>query len=147
MTSAQLEHLRKIDAHLEKLLSQAEKRTPGRWATRTAQREVGQSGEFETETWITAEPDHCITNGWNLEDEDSDNFTYIASCAGNAEAGWKATRAAIAGWLSLYKATEGYADGAPDASAHDKLCNEVASLCRTNLRHILAAFPLELIEG
>jgi len=31
MTPNDIEHLRKIDAHLEKLLSQAEKRTPGRW--------------------------------------------------------------------------------------------------------------------
>jgi Mg2+ and Co2+ transporter CorA len=26
----------------------------------------------------------------------------------------------------IYDATEGCADGAPDASAHDKLCNEIA---------------------
>lgn len=28
---------------------------------------------------------------------------------------------------SIYNSIEGYADGAPDASAHDKLCNEIAS--------------------
>ena len=27
----------------------------------------------------------------------------------------------------LYLDTEGYADGAPDASAHDKLCNQISS--------------------
>lgn len=27
---------------------------------------------------------------------------------------------------NIYYLTEGYADGAPDASAHDKLCNEIA---------------------
>jgi len=26
-----------------------------------------------------------------------------------------------------YDMTEGYADGAPDATAHDKLCNEISS--------------------
>lgn len=27
----------------------------------------------------------------------------------------------------IYYDTEGYADGAPDATAHDKLCNEISS--------------------
>jgi hypothetical protein len=131
MTTAQLEHLRKIDAHLEKLLSQADKRTPGRWvAGATIVGDGIRTTICSTET---------MGHPWN------ENRNFIASCAGNTEAGWKATRAAIKDWLSLYNATEGYADGAPDASAHDKLCNEVASLCRINLRHILAAFPLELI--
>lgn len=35
----------------------------------------------------------------------------------------KAMREAI---KNIYYLTEGYADGAPDASAHDKLCNEIA---------------------
>ncbi len=30
----------------------------------------------------------------------------------------------------IFNATDPYADGAPDASAHDKLCNEIASLSR-----------------
>jgi hypothetical protein len=33
----------------------------------------------------------------------------------------------------IYNDTEGYADGAPDASAHDKLCNHVSSLARRAL--------------
>jgi hypothetical protein len=132
----ELEHLRKIDAHLEKLLAQAEKRTSGRWVEDAcccyAFSQIDEQG---------------LARGRPIVECSPSDVPFIASCAGNAEAGWKAIRAAIAGWLSLYKATEGYADGAPDASAHDKLCNEVASLCRTNLRRILAAFPLEHIEG
>jgi hypothetical protein len=57
----------------------------------------------------------------------------------------RATKAAIADWLTLYNSTEGYADGAPDASTHDRLCNEVSSICRINLGHILAAWPIELL--
>lgn len=30
----------------------------------------------------------------------------------------------------LYLFTEGYADGAPDASSHDKLCNEISAICK-----------------
>ena len=33
----------------------------------------------------------------------------------------------------IYNDTEGCADGAPDASAHDKLCNHVASLAKRAL--------------
>lgn len=43
---------------------------------------------------------------------------------------------AVKGILTnLYNDTEGYADGAPDASAHDKLCNHVA-------HHVKAALAL-----
>jgi hypothetical protein len=30
----------------------------------------------------------------------------------------------------IYDMTEGYADGAPDAVAHDKLCNEISSIAK-----------------
>lgn len=34
---------------------------------------------------------------------------------------------------TIYDDTEGYADGAPDASAHDKVCNHVSSLAKQAL--------------
>jgi hypothetical protein len=34
----------------------------------------------------------------------------------------------------IYDATEGCADGAPDASAHDKLCNEISSAIKPFLK-------------
>lgn len=131
MTPAQLEKLRRIDAHLANLLAIAAKRTPGEWASTSASVRHGYKGRDLTAVCSVTYKDR----------EDEANAAFIASCAGSAEAGWKATRAAIDDWLSLYNSTEGYADGAPDASAHDKLCNEVASICRINLQHILAAFP------
>lgn len=135
MTPAQLEHLKLIDTHLERLLAKAEKRTPEKWVAGATI--IGNGVDTTVCEMPSREKDSLA---WH------DNIHFIASCAGNAEAGWKATRAAIVDWLSLYNATEGYADGAPDASTHDKLCNEVASVCRINLQHILAAFPLELIQ-
>lgn len=140
MTSAQLSHLHTIDAHLKHLLEDiAAKRTPGEWESMgiehsnclrlfAGNRYLGVIGNSDAERATI-----------------QDDTAFITSCAGNAEAGWKATRAAIADWLSLYNSTEGYADGATDASPHDKLCNEVASICRINLQHILAAFPLEAL--
>lgn len=135
MTPSQLEHLKLIDAHLERLLAIAEKRTPGKWVAGATI--IGNGVDTTVCEMPSREKDSLA---WH------DNIHFIASCAGNAEAGWKATRAAIVDWLSLYNATEGYADGAPDASTHDKLCNEVASVCRINLQHILAAFPLEHLK-
>ena len=35
---------------------------------------------------------------------------------------------------SFYDDTEGYADGAPDATAHDKLCNEISSKLQPYLK-------------
>lgn len=35
---------------------------------------------------------------------------------------------------SIYDDTEGYADGAPDASLHDKLCNEISSKLQPYLK-------------
>jgi hypothetical protein len=131
MTPAQLEHLRAIDAYLDALLALAAKRTPGEW-----------KAESEDGCWFVYK--NGPTQGIACELNER-NATYIAASAGRAEAGWRATKAAIADWLTLYNSTEGYADGAPDASTHDRLCNEVASICRINLGHILAAWPLELL--
>ena len=135
MTPAQIEHLKRIDAHLERLLAIAEKRTPWRWVAGATI--IGNGVDTTVCEMPSCESDQLA---WR------DNIHFIASCAGNAEAGWRATRAAIADWLGLYGSTEGYADGAPDASAHDKLCNEVASICQINLQHILAAFSLESLK-
>ena len=139
MTTAQLDHLRAIDAHLAKLLAIAEKRTPGEWKHDVPSSDPNRGlVNLRHSNGVIAT---FATRSGHL------NLEFAASCSSNAEAGWKATRAAIADWLSLYNSTEGYADGAPDASPHDKLCNEVASICRINLQHILAAFPLESLKA
>lgn len=70
---------------------------------------------------------------------------YIPHYSASAEAGWRATIAAIDGWLSLFHDTDAYADGAPDASVYDKLCNEIAAVARVNINHIIAAWPEELL--
>jgi hypothetical protein len=35
---------------------------------------------------------------------------------------------------AIYDDAEGYADGAPDATAHDKLCNEISSKLQPYLK-------------
>jgi len=86
MTTAQLDHLRKIDAHLANLLDIAKRRTPGRWKTRKGSR---HGCDVETDRHAIAQCDFCG------DSEDEANAAYIAACAGNAEAGWESTRAVL----------------------------------------------------
>jgi len=44
---------------------------------------------------------------------------------------------AVEGLGRLYDDTEGYADGAPDASGHDRLCNEVSHAAKHQLQQLL----------
>lgn len=80
MTPAQLDHLSRIKRHLETLLAKAEKRTPGEW-------EDGNGAVWHD----------CDNEGQGevCEFVKTNDASFIASCAGNAEAGWKSTLAAI----------------------------------------------------
>lgn len=93
MTPAQLDHLRRIDAHLVNLLSTAEKRTPGEWTHEMQCDSVWSDHDFDLQIA------HTMSNPgagmmWDA-DQRRNNAAFIASCAGNAEAGWRATRLAI----------------------------------------------------
>ena len=117
MTPEQLDHLRRIDAHLANLLDIAAKRTPGEW---TWNAKYGGSAEIlEPRIWLG---ESSILPA----KEPHRNAAYIASCAGNAEAGWRATRAAIALLLSMGE------------HQHDI---ETAKAGFDALESILAAFP------
>jgi hypothetical protein len=123
--------LRKIDAHLEKLLSQAEKRTPGRWIRKSYV--IKQpSGRVCADVG----PHHTPPNEYppSCQRADEQNGDFIASCAGNAEAGWKATRAAINAALEC----ESW-----DADLRKMYLRPDAERI---LEDILAAFPLELLS-
>jgi len=113
MTPEQLDHLNKIKRHLETLLANAEKRTPGAWGSNEGQ-------------YVCAD-DHGIAECYHRDSDENDhNATFISSCAGNAEAGWKSTRAAI-NWLMLM---HGLGEGWRNVGLVDD---------------ILAAWPIELI--
>jgi hypothetical protein len=143
MSPNDLEHLRKIERHLHHLLANAEKRTPGRWAFDPDNIGGGAWSYYGLVNADSGEsvPVHVLV-------ERPQNAPFIASCAGNAEAGWKATRAAIArilgcprcggtgitkGWMPTYNDPDN-ASMAPEAEP----CCEGAS-------DILAAWPDELL--
>jgi len=82
------EHLARIRARCVELLEIASKRTQGRWKTH---------GNHPYVTY--GKHDFCIcgtnASGSLASDDYVNNAAFIASCAGPAEAGWRATIAAI----------------------------------------------------
>jgi len=121
------EHLQRIKAKCEQLLELASKRTPGKWAKNTYKPHV--AGES-----VTHSVDGPPSDFMYLQEESDASF--IASCAGPAEAGWRATIAVIdinmcrAHWIAPCK---DWPNGRPDnASA-------------ATLDVILAAWPEEIL--
>jgi hypothetical protein len=113
----QQEHLKRIRARCVKLLEIAEKRTPRAW----------DSGR----NWVGS--DHACVATTHHYSHESD-ATFIASCAGAAEAGWKAAIAAIDTVAGLQKVPYGW-DGDCGASAYaDNLTDS-----------IIASWPAELL--
>jgi hypothetical protein len=98
------EQLQRIRARCVELLAIAEKRTPGEWAY------YPQNSGFPTvfgDKLMLISPVARVTNS---------DATFIAACAGPAEAGWKATIAAIDGLLH-YSETESLIHGDGGAAA------------------------------
>lgn len=81
MTPTQLDHLRLLKSHLTTLLEVAKMRTRGEWV-----RNYGHNPSITLTDYETT-----IALVWST----SQDATFIAACAGNAEAGWKSTLAAI----------------------------------------------------
>lgn len=119
MTPTQLEHLRRIDAHLTALLDLATKRTPGEWKVCK-----GKHGTIIRLSKDTVGEPMDVCRAWNCSRKDG-NAAFIASCAGNAEAGWRSTKEIIKEALFLES-------DAPQ---------EMSSI----LKIIIAEWPLELI--
>ena len=84
------EHLQKIKAKCQELLAIAEKRTAGEWRLFDADDGCPgiESGETSIVIWGEEDDEAGVRTGLN-------DATFIASCAGAAEAGWRATIAFI----------------------------------------------------
>jgi hypothetical protein len=121
MTPAQLEHLKLIDTHLERLLAIAEKRTPGEWKEGNGAVWHDCNNESQNEVCEFVSPQ---------------NAAFIASCAGNAEAGWRATRAAI---VAIRLTVPPHC---PQSLLRE---NDDVRTAYNLMTDILAAFPLELV--
>jgi len=114
MTPTQIDHLRPLKSHLENLLETAKKRTPGDWFVDSAN---GVMADYIGSTYI------CYP-------DTKEDAAFIASCAGNAEAGWKSALAAIEWLLRIY----------------EKCDEPTSTYAEQALQEILAAWPIETLQ-
>ena len=118
------EHLELILTFCRSRLALAEKRTPGTWEGLAPGGSNDGMRLFRGSRYLgflgnsDSEPAEAIANA-----------AFIAACAGAAEAGWRATIAAIEGLQQLAQTTVTW-----------------MAIHQHTLRAILAAYPLELLQ-
>jgi hypothetical protein len=138
MTPSQLEHLKRIDAHLERLLDIASKRTPGEWKF-TYEGIYNRGASFPD----IIDPGEFAASDAEVSIEDA---TFISSCVGNAEAGWRATKAAIAALSKIAEEREPVEHGDCGNGPYVSMFRtSAARFAEQELESILAAFPLETL--
>lgn len=115
------EKLQKIRAHCVAFLELASKRTAGKW-TRPGWKDCVDMGDDEKDIYIGH----------------TSNAAFIAACAGPAEAGWRATIAAIDAWFALNGCRPFCADSM-DIDSHAE--NAISNLANS----ILSAWPDSLL--
>ena len=130
-----IEHLLLIESHLKKLLAIAENRTHGKWEI---------IGQHQTEVLAldgTQEAIVVVDTRFFKEQtnpNEKEDATFIAACAGNAEAGWKSTLAVIDHVLEIMEVL----GQNPEHPLHVRE-QEVAEAIALK---IIAAYPIELLE-
>ena len=143
------EHLEAIISFCRHNLEIAEKRTPGKWAYYASR--VCSIDEFHDEARVD-NVDVCHEIDWRANEPKQktvDNLQFIAACAGAAEAGWKATIAAIEGIQQTKKSGDAITrirwghDG--DCGADGRACDVVA-FSDDAIAAILAAYPEDMIK-
>jgi len=112
LTMTTEQHLQKIKAKCEELLAIAEKRTPGEWEYGNEAVWCENNGEGNSPTEI------CYQIG-------EADATFIAACAGHAEAGWKSTVEIIDTILFLW--------------------SERGDICQCIADDLIAAWPEDLL--
>jgi len=120
----QEEHLNRIVAKCRELLAGAEKRTPGKWT-------FGVRYVFAPAT--CDEVAKCPFTEQGKRDSWMTDAAFIASCAGPAEAGWRATIAAIDMLQKDYESLN-------DAGNKDGM-----RVIQWRMDEIIAAWPEELL--
>lgn len=133
----QQEHLNRIRARCVELLEIAKHRTPGRWYV--AKGGLGNKDGMDTVyatnddlNYIAACRDFAC---FHAPPKNSENATFIASCAGAAEAGWRATIAAI-------DSLPGYASLTEAANPSVRL---IGGCAQDGINSIIASWPEELL--
>lgn len=132
------EHLDKILAKIDRLLEMAAERSHGPWEVRPKENSrdyLRVRGTILGGRFKIANVCQPIPFGQESSEDDLTraNAAFISSCAGNAEAGWRATKAAIESLQQLYKTTRRYVID-PESPAW------------LPMQAILSAWPVELLD-
>jgi hypothetical protein len=121
------EHLDKIVAKIDQLLELAEKRTQGKWYASEFGPIATLEDPFANGVWYIAYTSTECHEG-------NANKPFIAACAGPAEAGWRATKAAIeqATWLV-------------EIDSQGRISLQDQGATHRMIQEIIAAWPEELL--
>jgi hypothetical protein len=106
-----------LKTELREFIALSETITPGKW-------EAVSEGVSPVNSWLHIGCDPC-------------DGAFIARSRNISPTMAKMLLVAVKGLERLYNDTEGCADGAPDASGHDRLCNEVSHTSEHQLQQIL----------
>ena len=123
------EHLSKIVAKCRELLAIAEKRTPGKWDNKSDWPSVMDKNSSVVASFVK----RTLKN----KSKPTPNAIFIANCAGPAEAGWRATIAAIARTRRVISLMSGWTDNEAASRAIDE--------AKIEQSEIIAAWPEELL--
>jgi hypothetical protein len=126
------EHLQLIKAECERLLAIAEKRTQGEWKLRPPTKD-------DLPVFCCRANGEMTAAGAATRNESSEsNATFIAACAGRAEAGWRATIGVIDSILPYWE----------DALTDSSMC-KTGCFSEWNLQAqpIILAWPIELLTN
>jgi hypothetical protein len=98
------EKLTAIADKLRELLALAEKRTRGKWRWDGDPSNMDAAYRDQNAPWLLEREDSVkpVLKG-DIECPTPADFTFIADCAGNAEAGWRSTLAAIEFYFEMQK--------------------------------------------
>ncbi len=122
------QHLNKILAKLDSLIALAKKRTPGRWIQELEDVWLYEGDEMGA---------RCISDCHSHHTRDSKqakaNATFIASCAGNAEAGWVSMRDEIASLKKIFNSGPG------------EISWDMVEYAKNRTNSIIAAWPEEML--
>ena len=131
-TMTQTEHLQLIRARCVELLEIAEKRTAGAWVA--VPRYTTSRMIEPCEVWCG----DCTSIG---SETVAANATFIASCAGAAEAGWRATIDCIDGLLAIDAA-----NGKTVAEEYDH-ADTIHAATQYAIAGLIEAWPIELLNN
>lgn len=132
MTTTQLDHLRLLKAHLTNLLEGAKKRDQAKWYLHYQECQTDPYSSRITYLPILKADDYIIAEGYESDKKEADDFHFISSCAGNAEAGWKSTLAAI--------------DACEQIKFTSHITTRIFQEANKTLKSILAAWPIETLH-